>query len=327
MGQKINPNIFRFGITKIWKTEFFEKKSQELPLYTFKDLEIKNYIERFLARQNILLHDYKQQYCNSTLNLYISYFVLFDFVKTRNLSNIKFFVKSKRGDKKKVIANNCFENFIYENPSNLLSFQFNSCSNLYSIKNYVKSKYYQINLSKTNDETSTKIKGVFNNLFIVLGLFTQNKFNIRVKFCCLNKNLNFLKITQKKNFTLLQRFKSTPFLKESIELILYVIHTRASAKILAQFIASQVKKIKRHKFFLAFLKQILSILINSSFSKVRGVKILLKGRINGVPRAGHKIITIGDVPVQSFKIPIDFSQLDVHSATGTYGIKVWIVEK
>ena len=40
MGQKINPVIFRLGVNKTWKTEFFEKKNNELPLYVFKDLEI-----------------------------------------------------------------------------------------------------------------------------------------------------------------------------------------------------------------------------------------------------------------------------------------------
>jgi len=38
MGQKINPIIFRLGVNKTWKTEFFEKKNHELPLYVFKDL-------------------------------------------------------------------------------------------------------------------------------------------------------------------------------------------------------------------------------------------------------------------------------------------------
>jgi lycopene beta-cyclase len=57
MGQKINPVIFRLGVNKTWKTEFFEKKNNELPLYVFKDLEIKNYIENHLN-----LKDYKITY-------------------------------------------------------------------------------------------------------------------------------------------------------------------------------------------------------------------------------------------------------------------------
>jgi hypothetical protein len=38
MGQKTNPNIFRLGVNKTWKTEFFEKKKKEINLYTFKYL-------------------------------------------------------------------------------------------------------------------------------------------------------------------------------------------------------------------------------------------------------------------------------------------------
>ena len=41
MGQKTNPNILRLGVTKNWKTEFFEKKKKELPLYIFNDLVTK----------------------------------------------------------------------------------------------------------------------------------------------------------------------------------------------------------------------------------------------------------------------------------------------
>ena len=84
---------------------------------------------------------------------------------------------------------------------------------------------------------------------------------------------------------------------------------------------------KRHKFLLSFLKQTLTILSASGLSKIKGVKIIVKGRLNGVPRAKHKIITIGDVPVQTISAKLDYSQTTVHNSNGSYGIKVWIVEK
>ena len=87
------------------------------------------------------------------------------------------------------------------------------------------------------------------------------------------------------------------------------------------------KKIKRHKFLLSFLKQTLSFLLTSSLTKIKGVKIIVKGRLNGVPRAKHKIIVIGDVPVQTISTKLDYSQLTAHNSNGSYGIKVWIVEK
>merc|ERR1712174_25670 len=99
-GQKINPTIFRLGVNKTWKTEFFEKKNHELPLYIFKDLEIRNYIERVFEKYGIILHDYKQHYNGSTLNLYISYFITTDFLITKKEINEKIIVKNTIGKKK-----------------------------------------------------------------------------------------------------------------------------------------------------------------------------------------------------------------------------------
>lgn len=335
MGQKINPNIFRLGVNRKWKTEFFEKKSDELSLYTFKDLEIKSYIERFLETQGIILHDYKQHYNNSTLNLYISYFVSPEFIVSKKDKANKLTLISPLGETQNVTG---IRAFVQSNTQSLQSSLFKTrlSADYYSIKKYLKanfnfSKLLEKNLTNFKESQekfiNLKIEGVLNNLFKVLSLFTNNKCNIIVNFCCLNKNLSFLKKTQKKNFILLQKFKGTPFLKEGIELLFYAVYNSNSANLLAKFTAMQIKKVKRHKFFLSFLKQTLTILSNSSFSKVKGIKIIIKGRLNGVPRAKHKIITIGDVPTQSIGAIVDHAQITTHNSNGSYGIKVWIVEK
>lgn len=335
MGQKTNPNIFRVGINKTWKTEFFEKKRHELPLYTFKDLEIKSYIERFLETHKILVHDYKHHYDNSTLYIYISYFVLPDFI-TNKKSNTNLILLNQSKNKKIINSNNvknlnitaCLskDNVQYLNKFKSSS---NSVNNPYKIKNYIKENkiFLQTNNVTLNEILSLKIEGVLNNMFKVLSLFNKNNCNIIINFCCLNKNLTFLKNIQKKNFMLLQKFRGTPFLKEGRSLMFHSVYNRNSANMLAKFIAVQIRKVKRHKFFLSFLKQTLTILLNSNLSKVRGVKIIVKGRLNGVPRAKHKIISVGDVPVQSLNVKMDYAQTTAHNSNGSYGIKVWIIEK
>ena len=339
MGQKTNPTIFRLGVTKTWKTEFFEKKQHEFPLYVFKDLEIKAYITRFLETQGILLHDYKQHYSDSTLNLYISYFILPEFViNKKNKKNKILFVNEL--NKKKVVSDTQKQSKVISVNLNTLSkeisfFRTQSANDCYIIKKYLKQHSNNINLSNQNLPFKTDLSNIQNsetesvlgNFFKVLSLFTDNKFDIVVHFCCANKDLNFIKGTQKKSFLLLQKFRSTLFLKEGVELLFHVIHNINSASLLAKFIALQLKKVKRHKFFLTFLKQSLSILSNSNLSKVQGIKIIVKGRLNGVPRAKHKILTIGDVPVQSINVNVDYSQETVHNSNGSYGIKVWVIEK
>ena len=329
MGQKINPNIFRLGINKTWKTEFVEKKNKELPLYIFKDIEIKEYIERFLEMHGILVQDYKQYYSSSTLNLHISYFVTHSFMQTK-VSNLTVSLVDKEGNQKRVKMKNEYKSsaaFSIDDTQKLWKLE--KTSDYYKLRNY-----YKLNNSKrihssivNSDFKEERISGVLNDMFKVLSLFTNNKMNIFVTFSCLNKDFNFLKFTQKKNFILLQKFRNTAFLKEGIELLFYVTCNNNSANLLSKFISSQIQKTKRHKFFLSFLKQSLTIMLNSAISKVKGVKIVLKGRLNGVPRAKHKIITIGDVPVQSISEKIDYAQTTVHNANGSYGIKVWIIEK
>jgi small subunit ribosomal protein S3 len=170
-------------------------------------------------------------------------------------------------------------------------------------------------------------EGVFVEIFKVLNLFLGNQLNIVSHFCCINKNTHFLKSTKKKTLMSLQRLRNTSSLKNGIELLFHVAFNKNSAHLLAKFIAFQLKKIKRHKFLLSFLKQTLSILLSSNLSKVKGIKVIVKGRLNGVPRAKHKIITIGDTPVQSVSAKLDYSQTATHNSNGSYGIKVWIVEK
>jgi ribosomal protein S3 len=348
MGQKVNPNIFRLGVNKTWKTEFFEKKKQELPLYTFKDLEIKSYIERFLETQGILLHDYKQHYTNNSLNLYISYYITPEF-SLNKFSKDEKVILINNSDKKKVIVgtdkvNSPLVDYYRTTGVDLekTSSKSNSFKKYYKTKQYFKSNCLNQFLEQVSSKMlSKKIEGnknlfsledsiknnILNNMFKTINLFMNNKWGIVVNFCCINKNLNFFKVYQKRNLILLQKFRDATFFKDGIELLFHVTYNRNSANLLAKFISLQLKKIKRHKFFLGFLKKTLTVLLNSTLSKVQGIKIIVKGRLNGAPRAKHKIITIGDVPTQRINANIDYSQTTSHNVNGSYGVKVWVIEK
>jgi ribosomal protein S3 len=338
MGQKTNPTIFRLGINKTWKTEFFEKKNPELPLYNFKDLEIRNYIERILESNGILLHDYRQYYNDSTVNLYISYFVTPEFLEKNKKKEI-IIRENSAGQRliiKQLISTNGY--FFLDNVNNKVNCLSDKFFRFYKIKQYLSMTsnnnllIFQPNvILKTSNVLNWKIKGVLAQIFKVLNLFISNPITININVCCLNKNLHFLKSDKKKPFLSLQRFqnrfKNTPFFKEGIELLFDIVYNTNSANLLARFIAFQLKKVKRQKFLLSFLKQTLTLLLDSNLAKLKGIKIILKGRLNGVPRAKHKIIIIGDVPVQSISSKMDYAQTTAHNSNGSYGIKVWLVEK
>jgi len=245
------------------------------------------------------------------------------------------YLANKSGDVKLVEKVNSIKNSkpVFNLQKDL--FKTRVSTNYYKIRKYLNFHSNFLNLpvkipvSTQNSlyDLNLKVEGALNNLFKVLNLFTNSKFNIIINFSCLNKNLNFVKQIQIKNFVMLQKFKGAPFFKEGFELLFYTVHINNSANLLAKFIATQIKKVKRHKFFLSFLKQTLTILSSFSSSKIKGIKIMVTGRLNGVPRAKHKIITIGDVSIQSINEIIDYSQVTTHNSNGSYGIKVWIIEK
>lgn len=336
MGQKINPNILRLGVTKHWKTEFFEKKIKELPKYTFKDLELKNYSERFLNNYGLFLHDYRQKLGNSSLVFYLSYFITPFFLKktsaTRKVTKIT--VTNKSGKTKTLIK----INNLYRKKKNFKKKQkklFNSfIGSKYGISSIKIYKYLMLKYNrkfKTIQFLSYKkdLKGIFLKFLKTMNLFTGNKYNLILNISCLNNELKLLTTTKntKQLMLKLKRFKNTDFFKTGIELLLNSITNKNSADLLVKFVANQVKKDKKHKFFLSFLKKILTPLLKSNISILKGVKIKLKGRLNGAPKAKQKIIIVGDVPVQSINTFIDYSHFAVHNKNGTYGIKIWTALK
>ena len=106
MGQKINPNIYRLGISKTWKTAYYENYSKELPLYMYKDSNFLQFIDRYLINSNIIIHDLNYHFNNSTFILYTSYFVspLFRFNVNNNkqLKDILVLLNKQSKKKKKV---------------------------------------------------------------------------------------------------------------------------------------------------------------------------------------------------------------------------------
>jgi ribosomal protein S3 len=149
----------------------------------------------------------------------------------------------------------------------------------------------------------------------------------------LNKNLKYT-INQeevrflKKSLVKLKKYNKNDFLKEGVNTMFITLTQQESSKLLADFISTQLTKLKRHNFFLKFLKNALTILINNKFSYVKSVKIRIKGRFNGVPRAKDKIMLMGSgVPIITQNSDIDYSDSTSYTLNGTFGVKVWIYYK
>jgi hypothetical protein len=186
------------------------------------------------------------------------------------------------------------------------------------------------------DPKSTKdlcvIKKLINqNLLISLNLYETNK-TISFKTQNLNKKLstkiaasNLYKNELKNTLIKLKPFFKNQSFQKSIHSLIIVITNPCSSALLNKLIANYLTENKKqHNFFLSFIKKALSILIKTRLSKIKGIKIVINGRLNGRPRARKTLIKIGTIPQQSMVTSIDYNESTAYTKNGTFGIKSWI---
>lgn len=195
--------------------------------------------------------------------------------------------------------------------------------------------FFFFDFRKTDKLLSKKklISNIITRLLpLSLKLYTKtNKIKIQTKD--LNKILdNKLKnLRYVKTVRLLKKIvnkKSYNSYKSLIKILFITVCEKNSAKLLATCLAIYINKYrKKHGYLLIMLKKCLNILIHSSFSIVKGVKIEISGRINGAPRSKTKRVQIGSIPLQSFNSSIDYFNTTSYTLNGSFGVKVWVCEK
>ena len=368
MGQKINSNIFRLGIKKNeWKSKYFEKTKEEFSLYAYQSLEIKKFLQKFLTINGLIFHDFKIQYSGNTIYLHVSYYTTSKANSLINNINVqqkfklkkykiskKLNLKKKRKKQPVLLKKQNFElqkvffSIFKYNNTNLLEKKLpkkylRKFKNK-DTRNMIEKKWKKRIRVLKDYKNSLKIKNYknikhlkFNNFseqFLEsLSIYTNKKFNIFVTFQNLNKGLslnltNFQAKFLKKKLLGLRRESRNPFFKETVNILVISVIRKNSAQLLAEFIAYQLSNMKRHSFFLIFVKRFLITLISEKkFSNIYGVKFAIKGRFNGVPRARKRIYEACKIPIHTIDSNIEYHQATAYTPNGTFGIKVWICQK
>jgi hypothetical protein len=294
------------------------------------------------------------------LNIYISYFVTenYKFLTNKFISSIKKVILLKRYKTRrkyyqkkyyyrlKTITRSNYKVLSKVKAPNKLKkyfFRIRKYDILRSpLKLFVKRlKKEEITVRKMYVRKKLKLKVLYNkqninnllfyNLLKGLMLFTNNNYKIKLIFNCLNKKNSYFFIDRKQKRLLKEKlalisrkYERTEFFREGFNILFNVISNKNSANLLARFLTLKLKKIKRQNFFLNFIKKCLILFLNSKFSKLKGAKIILKGRLNGKLRAKHKTLKIGDTPIQTISANINYATSTYITATGSYGIKVWL---
>ena len=174
-------------------------------------------------------------------------------------------------------------------------------------------------LNKNIREQNKKLKKIFlKSILRSLNQFINNKFHVVLKIKVLEKrqlrkdflNLNFYKFKipeMRQLYTILATQTNTP-------------------KLLGIFLANHLEATKRHNFFLNSFSTSLALLLSQKDSKIKGIKILINGRLNNAPRSRNKIVKIGKIPLLTHNIKIKYSETTAYTSNGTIGIKIWMNE-
>lgn len=350
MGQKTNPIIFRINNnnTNTWQSSYFEKKSTESALYHFKNFEIRKFIYRFFDDNGLIIHKLKLSYLNNALHIFISYFSTLKTTSTINKNNkiqkikpttkfqkdgnLKKYEKLKRSTKKLIK----YKELDYITKSQKYSKRnIEKKTQLLKLRRIRFLKYYKncLTAQKYENFSNTKTNSFLNKFFESLVKFTNRKVNISLTLNKLNPNVKQT-ITKKKlqilkkNLTKLRKYEQNDFFKEGVNILFLATTQKNSAKLLSQFISNELQKLKRHNFFLRFIKTVLVLFNTKTFSNLKGIKIKIKGRFNRAPRARHKIIEISNgVPVLTINSKLDYAETTAFTSNGTFGVKVWICEE
>ncbi len=91
------------------------------------------------------------------------------------------------------------------------------------------------------------------------------------------------------------------------------------AAIAAQMIVDDIEK---RIPFRRILKQ--SVEKISASRDVKGVKVSLKGRLDGAEMARYEWLRKGRIPLQTLRAHVDYAERTAHTTYGTIGVKVWI---
>ena len=314
MGQKVNPIILRLN-SKISdpKTQYFGKNMEEFSFYLYQDIEIKKYLTRVFESHCMILNNCVIKRSNVKINIYINFYVTskisVKFLSSfSNILAIKSFV-----NKKSLNSNKFFKAATFKSKIKNIILLFHKKK---KTKNFIKIKSNYISIFKKKIiESLLKFTGVskislnLNNLQNDSILKIINNFDIKSK-------IQELSIYSKERF-----------FNEAVEILILVFTTKDSSKLLSKFIAFQFQVMKRHNTFLTFLKRSLFIFNTIKLVSVQGVKIVINGRFNGVPRAKGRIIQTGRLPLQSLNSKINYHNVEAQTPYGTFGVKVWVCEK
>jgi small subunit ribosomal protein S3 len=118
--------------------------------------------------------------------------------------------------------------------------------------------------------------------------------------------IKFLQIKTKKNYSIGIKFIKNPF---------------EDATLIAKFIADQLEK------RIPFRRAVKQTIKKVQLTTMKGIKVQVSGRLNGIDIARSEWKRDGKVPLHTLKAKIDYTHQRAETVYGVIGIKVWLFVK
>lgn len=125
----------------------------------------------------------------------------------------------------------------------------------------------------------------------------------------------------------LRRFRKQKFYKGGAEAAFAVSKNINFLPVLMNFLIKHIKKMRKINRLVKFLQKFFKLVIKSSNYPIKGVKIKIKGRINGANRARTRFLIVGDVPCNSVNTNLKHMSSHLHNRKGSLGLKIWLAEE
>ena len=313
---KISSDILRANFKNNYRSsKYVENTKNDLSFLVFQDLQLKNYLKYFFKYHGILLNDCYVLRTSSTVKIFVSYFCTLQTIRlikhvNNSVLNMKFILE-----------------FI-----KLKSSYYNIRTKRFKIRYLIITKLKTIIYKFLYMKKQVLIFSSFTNkLLTSVNKYYKNNLKVNIVFQNLNKSLSFYltnsdKHSIIKNISKLKLYSNTIFFKECINIILISLKKFNDINLLINFIKLKMTYMKKHNFFLNFLKRIFYLFIYSNISNILGIKLKIKGRFNGSLRSKTRIIKLGNISLQSFQSDLLYKNDTIFTKYGTIGIKIWIIK-
>lgn len=165
---------------------------------------------------------------------------------------------------------------------------------------------------------STILKKCLKNKLVVINVRLINKReHFVLKASILKQLIKFKRNLFSRRFNLFYDFikLSSLFIRKEIDINTY-------CNILGSIFRFLPKR-SHGKYFL-FIKTLISTLIRHPGSKIKGIKVLISGKLKGKLRASIFKTSRGEIEIQTISANNDLSKTHIHTLYGAFGLTMWV---